>query len=43
MPAKKKENPELAKAIINKERQRAAGSSFASTVVGSGLKTSTGA
>lgn len=36
------ENPEMAKAKINRERLRASGSSFKSTVVGSGLKTSTG-
>jgi hypothetical protein len=39
----KQENPEAAKAMINRERHRSAGASFQSTVVGSGLKTSTGA
>jgi len=39
----KKQNPEEAKAMMNRERLRASGSSYSSTVVGSGLKTSTGA
>jgi hypothetical protein len=42
----KSSDPEAAKAAINKQRQRASGKSFASTIVGSAgdlLKTSTGA
>ena len=39
----KRQNPEEAKAIMNKERLRASGSSYSSTVLASGLKPNTGA
>ena len=37
-----RDNPEIAKQAINRERRRSGGG-FQSTIVGSGLKTSTGA
>jgi hypothetical protein len=42
-PPRAKENPELGRAMINRERHRQAGGSYAETIAASGLKTSTGA